>query len=158
MSAGATYLNSKVTSDFSSATTPQGQVLAVFSQAGYTGNFKGSELPFTPKLSANADMQYEWEMGGVKPFIGGSVQHQGKNNATFHTSALPADDYTFKPYTLVDLRAGVSGNDGQWRATLYGRNVFNKYYATTIFQGIDTLYRYSGMPRTYGVSVTFKTR
>ena len=40
-SASATYLKSKVTSNYSA--TPDG--LAVYNAAGYTGNFKGSELP-----------------------------------------------------------------------------------------------------------------
>jgi len=153
LSASGTYLKSRVTSSF--ATAANGA--PVYNQAGYTGDFKGATLPFTPKFSATFDGQYEWEMGsGLRPFVGGSLVYHGKNNATFETDILNADDFEFPAYTTVDLRAGIGSDDDKWRLTVFGRNVFNKYYNTTIFSGIDTLYRFPGNPATYGVAVRFR--
>jgi outer membrane receptor protein involved in Fe transport len=142
-----------VSSSFTTA--PNGA--PVYNQAGYTGDFKGSALPFTPKFSATADAQYDWKTGsGLKPFLGGSIVYVGKNNGTFETEVLKADDFEFRSYATVDLRAGISSSDDKWRITLFGRNVFNKYYNTTIFSGIDTQYRFAGMPATYGVAVRLR--
>lgn len=153
MSASATYLKSKVNGNYSA--TPDGN--KVYNAAGYTGNFKGSELPYTPKFSANFDAQYELPLSGsVNGFIGGTLVYQGKENTTFHNAVLPADDFEIPAYTTVDLRAGVTSDDNRWRVTVYGQNVTNKSYVTAISTFLDTLIRYRGKPTIYGVSVAYK--
>ncbi len=150
-SASATYLKSKVTSDFSTANG-----LAVYNSMGFTGNFKDSKLPFTPEFTANADIQYEWDMGTVRPFIGGNAVHQGKSNATYKNSILRADFFEIPSYTTVDLRAGISGQDDKWKVMLYGRNVFNKYYiiAPTFYH--DAYFNIVGKPAIYGLQVSLR--
>ncbi|WP_416464299.1 TonB-dependent receptor [Sphingomonas sp. VDB2] len=152
-SAGATYLKSKVKSDYSA--TADG--FAVYNAAGYTGNFKGSELPYTPKFSANVDAQYSVPVSdSLEAFLGGGLTYQSKQNTTFHNAGLPADDFTIKGYALLDVRAGVSSSDGRWRASLYGRNITNKSYVTAVSTYLDTLIRYRGKPTVYGLSLSYK--
>jgi outer membrane receptor protein involved in Fe transport len=153
LSAGATYLKSKVTSNYSA--TPDG--LAIYNAAGYTGNFKGSELPYTPKFSANVDAQYSFPVSDSwNAFVGGGLTYQSRQNTTFHNASLPADDFTIDGYALVDLRAGVSSEDGRWRLTAYGRNITNKSYVTAVSTYLDTLIRYRGKPAVYGLSVAYR--
>lgn len=153
VSAGATYLKGKVKSDYSS--TEDG--FAVYNAAGYTGNFKGSELPYTPKFSANIDVQYSVPVSDtLEAFIGGGLTYQSKQNTTFHNASLPADDFFIDGYALLDFRAGVSSADGRWRASLYGRNITNKSYVTAISTYLDTLIRYRGRPTVYGLSLSYK--
>lgn len=153
LSAGATYLKSKVTGDYTQ--TPDG--LAIYNAAGFTGNFKGSKLPYTPKFSANFDAQYEAELSdNLKAFLGGTVVYQGKQNATFETAVLRADDFVIPSHTTLDLRAGVAAVDDRWRVSVFGRNVTNESYITAVSTFLDTLVRYRGKPSVYGVSVQFK--
>lgn len=153
ISAGATYLKGKVKSDYSA--TEDG--FAVYNAAGYTGNFKGSELPYTPKFSANIDAQYSVPVSdSVEAFLGGGLTYQSKQNTTFHNTNLPADDFFIDGYALLDVRAGVSSADGRWRATVYGRNITNKSYVTAISTYLDTLIRYRGKPTVYGLSLSYK--
>jgi iron complex outermembrane receptor protein len=153
ISAGATYLKGKVKSDYSA--TPDG--FAIYNAAGYTGNFKGSELPYTPKFSANIDAQYSVPVSDtLEAFLGGGLTYQSKQNTTFHNSSLPADDFFIDGYALLDVRAGVSSSDGRWRASLYGRNITNKSYVTAISTYLDTLIRYRGKPTVYGLSLSYK--
>ncbi len=148
--ASATYLDTEVTSDFTQ--TPAG--LAVYNAQGYTGNFKGSPLPYTPEFSANADVQYEFPVSGDhSAFLGGTFLYQGETNATFFNDILLADDFVIPDYATVDLRAGLRSENGRWTASLYGRNVFNETYTTAISTFLDTLLRYTGRPATYGVSL-----
>ena len=153
LSAGATYLKSKVTSNYSA--TPDG--LAIYNAAGYTGNFKGSELPYTPKFSANVDAQYSVPVSdGWNAFLGGGLTYQSRQNTTFHNAGLPADEFEIRGYALLDLRAGVSSEDGRWRITAYGRNITNKSYVTAVSTYLDTLIRYRGKPAVYGLSVAYR--
>lgn len=153
MSAGATYLKSKVTSDYSA--TPDG--LAIYNAAGYTGNFKGSVLPFTPKFSGNVDIQYNFPVAdNLSAFFGGGLTYQSKQNTTFQNTGLPATDFNIAGYALLDLRAGLSSDDGRWRVTAFGRNITDKSYVTAVSTYLDTLIRYRGKPAVYGLSVAFR--
>jgi iron complex outermembrane receptor protein len=154
MSASGTYLKSKVSETFDR--TVDGS--RVYNSAGYTGDFKGSPLPFTPKFSANADIQYEWLWNDqLKPFIGVSMAYQGAENTTFHNAILLADDYRVSPYATFDIRVGIGDEAGKWRVTAFGRNIFNKFYTTSITTYFDTRYRMTGRPATYGISLRFRT-
>lgn len=150
--ASATYLKSKVSGSYSQ--TPDGS--RVFNTQGYTGDFKNSPLPFTPKFSANADIQYEWTMDNVRPFIGGGLSYTGKSNATFHNEVLKADLFDIPSYTLVDVRAGIGSEDDLWKLTLFGRNIFNKYYIVSPTFYHDAYFSMTGRPATYGVSVRLR--
>lgn len=153
LSTSATYLKTKVTSDYSQ--TPDG--IAVYNAQGYTGNFKNSELPYSPKFSANADIQYEFPLSGtLNGFVGGTVVYQGSQNATFSTPQLPGSDFIIPSYTTLDLRAGLQTADGHWRMQVYGRNVTNKAYTTGVSAYLDTNIRYRGKPVVYGLSVGYK--
>lgn len=152
LGASATYLKTRVTSNYSQ--TPDG--LKVYNAAGYTGNFKGSELPYTPKFSANADIEYQLPISSsTSAFVGGTLLYQGSQNTTFHNAALPADDFHIDSYATLDLRAGITDADGRWKATVFGRNVFNKNYTTAVSTYLDTLLRYKGRPAIYGISFSY---
>jgi iron complex outermembrane receptor protein len=149
LSVSGTYLDSDVNGDTS----------GFYNQAGFTGNFKGSRLPYTPRLSLVADSQYDWGFrDGIDAFAGTTIVYHSSDNATFSTSALPADDFRLPSYVTVDVRVGVEAPDRSWQVWLFARNITNQYYITSVFNSSDTIYRYAGMPATYGVSVHFRTR
>ena len=153
LSANATYLKSKVKSNYSA--TPDG--LAVYNASGYTGNFRGSVLPYTPKFSGSVDAQYEFPVSSDwNGFVGGTATYQGKQNTTFYTSTLLADDFFINHYALVDARVGADSADGRWRVSLFGRNLTNKSYVTAVSTYLDTLIRYRGKPVVYGASIALR--
>ena len=153
LSANATYLKSKVISNYSA--TPDG--LNVYNAAGYTGNFRGSELPYTPKFSGSVDAQYEFPVSDQwNAFVGGTLTYQGEMNTTFDTGTLLATDFNIQEYALLDARLGATSADGRWRVSLFGRNIADKSYVTAVSTFLDTLVRYRGRPATYGISVGFK--
>lgn len=152
LSASATWLNSEVTGTYTQ--TPDG--LAVYNAAGFTGDFAGSELPYTPEFSATLDAQYEFPVSSsLNAFLGGTLVYQREQNATFTTATLPADDFVLQDYTTLGLRAGVVTADDRWRISIFGENVTGETYTTAVSTYLDTLIRYRGMPATYGVSVSY---
>ena len=139
---GATYLDTKVTSDFINYT-----ILAT------QENFKGNPFPYTPKWQLVFDGQYKFPLSSsLDGMVGGNVNYRTDTTAGFGTSPLLAID----DYALVDLRAGVEDPSGKWSAQIFGRNITNAYYWTNVAKFNDTVRRLTGMPATYGFQIGFK--
>ncbi len=136
-SASATYVNTKV------------QRFTGFDVGATQLDLAGSRFPYTPKLTAVADVQYSWDVGGGHQlFVGAS----GRHNSTAYASFTPQALTRLRPYTLLDLRAGFQQADGGYRLSIWGRNVTNQYYWNSVFRSTDTTYRQPARPVTYGVS------
>ena len=43
---------------------------------------------------------------------------------------------------------------GEWQAQIWGRNITDEYYWTQSQSTNDTVMRWTGMPRTYGISIS----
>lgn len=142
ISAGGTYLKSKVDGTFFN-----------YTYAGALTDFDGSRFPYTPKWQANADAEYGWELGGsTRMFIGGTMTYRSGTSSQF----IPTPVLAIAPYTLFDARLGIETNDGRWRAMLSGQNLTNKYYWTQAIRTGDAITRYSGMPVTYSLGITYR--
>ncbi len=120
---------------------------------GAPADFKGFTLPESPKWSVVADGQYktalteDWDV-----FLGASLSYHGKAFSAFDERSIMAID----AYTLIDLRLGVETADRKWKVTLFGQNVTDEYYWTSVFQGIDGYRRLTGRPATYGISIGYQ--
>ena len=127
-----------------------------FNSSAQLIDFAGRDFPYSPKFQFTADGQYQWQMGtsGLEPFVGFSVLHSSKTNASLGGEA----DFQLPAYTLLDLRAGIENRDKGWKLLLWGRNVTNDYYWVNSLRRQDAVVRYAGRPVTYGVtfSKTFR--
>ncbi len=148
LSLSGTYLETDVTKSFVS-----------FNGEGALGDYKGSQLPYTPKGEIIADGQYQWPMiQGFNAFAGVSLTYRSASQATFNTASAPAPDFRLPSYALVDLRGGLTTEDGRYRLTLFARNVGDTFYATTVNQTTDTRYRTAGAPQVYGATLSLRWR
>ena len=122
-------------------------------QDGTFANFSGEPFPFTPKWSGTTDAEYRWDLNGsMRAVLGATASYRTKTKGSFGSNPV----FNIDGYTTVDLRAGIESSDGTWKASVFGRNVFNKYYWTTASRFTDTVFRYAGMPATYGVSIGYR--
>lgn len=145
ISVGGTYLDSKVTSNYIN-----------FNSLGGFGNYRGSRIPYTPRFQAVADGQYQWRLNGkLNAMIGASITHHSGSNATFSTASVPAPLGELNAYTLLDLRAAISSSDDRWRVSVFGKNVTNEFYATTVTRYADVFTRLAGSPSVYGVTLSY---
>jgi iron complex outermembrane recepter protein len=55
-------------------------------------------------------------------------------------------------YTLLDLRAGVTSD--KWDIQIWGHIVTDRYYLVHTFRSTDTITAATGMPATFGVTVS----
>jgi outer membrane receptor protein involved in Fe transport len=135
-----------------------------------TKDFSGQSFPHAPEWQANLAVDYNWEIGrGWMGFVGGNVNYQDETTAFFvdecNEPGVPCtktdagiisgdSDLPIEDRTLVDLRAGVE-ND-RWRIWAWGLNVTDEYYWTRHSKVNDSIVKFAGNPRTYGVGVGFR--
>ena len=145
-------------------------------------DFSGQKFPNAPEWQANLDMQYEWTFGdGIIGFVGMSANYQDETTGFFvdeckdptqpctrekSITTCTGDcpdlvpnfqgntDLIINERLLIDLRAGFETQN--WRVWAWGRNITDKYYWNQVAHVNDVLLRYTGMPRTYGVSVSYR--
>lgn len=142
VSGAVNYINTKVTQDFNTP-DPLGDIF----------NINGETFPMAPKWQFSADVEYNFPVGeNLEAFVGISPSYRSSTKAAFGTNPLLGVD----GYTLLDLRAGIESDAGNWRGEVYARNVTDQFYWTQITREIDALTRTVGMPATYGVRVSYK--
>ena len=143
VTAGATYTDTKIEGSFVN-----------YNALGVLQNFQDQRLPLTPKWQANVDGQYEFAVRyNLHAFVGGNINYQGQTNGGLGELAL----FNIPDYTLFDARVGVKSADDRWRATAFVRNLTDKYYITLVnLPGTDAVVKYTGLPRTFGVTLAYR--
>ncbi|WP_242128711.1 TonB-dependent receptor [Sphingobium sp. Sx8-8] len=120
----------------------------------------GSPFNFTPKYSVNGDISYVRPLSAsVNGFMGANVAYRSRTSAVFSPPGTPQpnlEPFKIDAYTLVDGQLGLEAADGRWKAFVWGKNIFDKYYVTNVIRVSDVIVRFPGMPATYGATVSFK--
>jgi outer membrane receptor protein involved in Fe transport len=144
VTAGGSYIDSRILDHFTN-----------YDPRGVLTDFNGESFPNTPKWQLVADADYQWPVTDrLDAFVGGGVTYQSQTNSQL--GDLPI--LSVNARALVDLRGGVQSADGTWRMEAWGRNVGNVYYWTAANRSIDTVVRFTGLPATYGVTLTYRMR
>ena len=162
INAAVTYLDSKITKN-----PPLSRRYNIY---GHLDDFVGDPLPFTPKWSGVVNVDYRHKMvSGGSAFVGASVNARSRSDAVIGANRIPfpysaashtrpdlaGNVFNIKGYATVDARIGYEAADGAWKAMLWGKNIFDKYYWTSVIPSIDSQARFAGMPATYGVTLGF---
>jgi len=141
-SGGATYVDTSVDRHFLSNDPFSNSV-----------DLKGEQFPNTPSWQLTGDGQYDFPLSDtLKGYAGASIRYRSGSWAAFGEQPI----FRIAAYSIIDLRAGIEGNGGRWRAEVWGRNITDKFYATSVTHVLDTVARLTGMPATYGFTVSFK--
>jgi outer membrane receptor protein involved in Fe transport len=120
---------------------------------GNPTSYIGEPFPNSPEWQASSDAEYDFPLSdNLRGFFGGTLSYRSGAYAVFGQSA----DFKIPAYALLDLRVGIDSADGNWRLTLWGRNVTNKYHLNGVTLFVDTLNRLAGPPATYGISLSYK--
>lgn len=158
LAGSVTYLDSKI------------NTFTSFNVLGAIQDFSGEPLPFTPKWNFGLDLDYRHKLAnGGAPFFGASLSSHSSSDASPGSGeieipvspvnrTIPDLTTPFKTnaYTTVDARLGYEAPDGQWKVTVWGKNIFNEYYWSNAVIANDSIFRLAGRPRTYGVTFGFK--
>ena len=146
IAAGATYLNTKVI----------GPAL-VASPFGALIDAQGERLPSAPEWQAQVDAEYDFPITAtLAGFVGGAVSGRSSTDAALGSRTGPPGTQNFfqiNGYALLDLRAGVEIGKN-YRVEVWGKNVTNTGYWNNVVHIYDTYGRITGMPATYGMSLS----
>ncbi|MCK9503394.1 MAG: TonB-dependent receptor [Porticoccaceae bacterium] len=130
-------------------------------------DFSGDRLPFTPELSYTVGADYRIPLStGAEIFFGGNLRGQDDVDAAIGGDRLSFNNegvnrtaqqypYLIDSYKILDLRMGWESPDQAWKVMLWGKNVLNEYYWTSVIPSSDTIARFAGRPVTYGVTVGY---
>lgn len=120
-------------------------------------SFAGVQLPFSAKWQYSLRADFEAPVsGGLTAFIGAGVHGQSGSYSTLALTAQSKADYRIAGYSLVDGNIGLKSADDRWRVAIWGKNIFNKYYATNRYLAYDTIVRYTGRPAEYGMTLSYR--
>lgn len=127
-----------------------------YNDGGVPLDYRGSPFPYTPKIQLVADAQYAFGLGANRKFfLGAGARRNSRSRTIFVSPASPQPSdsiYRIKAYTLLDLRAGLQDSEGDWRVSIWGRNITNQYYWTNVFNANDVKFRLPARPAEYGIS------
>jgi iron complex outermembrane receptor protein len=147
-------------------------VTSPFPQAGVGGSIdvNGEHYPDAPVWEATIDTEYDWKISNdLNAFVGLNAAYNAKTFTSFtwqnpgayftYPSApngVVYNDLAIPAYATLDLRAGLS--HGNWLVMVWGHNVTNEYYWTSYDRINDTNLKYTGMPTTYGCTISYRFR
>ncbi|MBT0669524.1 TonB-dependent receptor [Novosphingobium profundi] len=140
LSWNATYLDTKV-KDYVGANA-----------AGIATDFSGSDFSFAPKFSTSATAVVTVPLSSTLDFrttLNGS--YQSKTHSDFGEDPL----FAIKDYFLLNGSIGIESSDRRWGVSVWGRNITNTYYWTSVVDNQNLNVRYAGMPRTYGLTLSY---
>lgn len=114
-------------------------------------DFSGRPFNFAPKYQGTALVNY---LRPVTASLSAVLGADYTYNTSTSSSLDPDPAFEHDAYGLFGARLGVSGES--WELVAFGRNLTNELYATTILAFGDSVHRYTGEPRTFGLSFTYR--
>lgn len=146
------YLDTKIKTDPANPVCP-------ITAPGLPCSFVGEHFPNAAKYQLTGDIEQRFPIGdGKDAYVGMSALYHSSTISTFGSRQSPAARAAFfiPAYTLLDVRAGLSFNDGHWLAELWGRNITNKFYLTGASRSFEEITRFTGMPAAYGIRLQWR--
>ena len=116
-------------------------------------DFAGNRFNFAPEWSYTLLANY------VRPVtqnyevsIGGDMSFKGDTNSSLGQEP----EYRHPSYYLFNARLGFGPHDSTWDIGIFGRNLANEVTTISIQKASDPFARYVGLPRTYGVTASWR--
>lgn len=99
------------------------------------GGRAGDKLPYVPKVSAAANGDYDWALGGHTAFIGGSLRMVSKQSADFDPAFLASygRQRAIPSYVVGDAHIGY--DLGKFSVEVYAKNIGNERGITSVVTG-----------------------
>lgn len=119
-------------------------------------DFEGNETPDSPESTFNGLARYGWQLDSG-PYMAASVDFS-YTDTMFKTVGNEEIGKT-DSYSLVNARLSMTGTDDNWHLALWGKNLADEEYVSNvrIFDASAQQLVY-GMPRTYGLTLSYNWR
>jgi outer membrane receptor protein involved in Fe transport len=124
-----------------------------FDQVGNIHVFDGASFTFTPKFQLNGSASYDFP---VSQNLHSQIVISGRYSSSQKADFPDTPRFHIDPYVVFDANWSLATVDDKYELELFARNLFNKYYWTSVQTDQDSIVRFAGMPRTYGISVSVR--
>lgn len=120
---------------------------------GQDRDFAGQPFNFSPKYQGTLLADYVIQFGSDFD-VGATIDisYSSETNGTLEEDPR----YAMDEWTVYGARIYLSNVVDNWEVSLWGRNLTNELVNTGAFNLGDTVVRFTGMPRTYGVNFGIK--
>jgi iron complex outermembrane receptor protein len=177
ITASASYIDSKITggadrltcdASFPFAGSAPPPTSGQFTDATHKFcNFNGLTLAYAPKWRASLNGRWEQPLASTDMswFVQADVSYQ---SSQYMDASLDPRSF-MSAYSIYDASFGISGKDGKWRASVWGKNLTDKFYyvaeaaqtqAANVSAGgtaaANGFVGWMGRPRSYGVELDYK--
>lgn len=161
----ATYLDAKIKRYEGVVGTTTQVVNGVSVFVPIKTSFSGVRLPYSPKWQLTGGFDYTVPIGGdFQAFIGARASYNSEDIGVLIPPSAPAgvanvptrEVYYIRARTLVDANFGIITPGEHARITFWVTNLTNQYHWTNTIQDSDTIVRYPGRPREFGLTVAYK--
>ena len=116
-------------------------------------DLSGNTLRDAPEFTASIVAQYTWPIRFGSLTLHGEYQYQSE----IFFNPFNEDEVKQSGFDTAGARLSFDSNDGRWGVAVFGRNIFDDEYKTTVFRfdstGFNTLGNV-GQPRTFGIELT----
>jgi outer membrane receptor protein involved in Fe transport len=126
---------------------------------GNPTSFVGESFPQTPRYQLNLNVEQTIPVSDrVEGYLGGDVAYRSSASSTFgrDSSQLSREVFSLPAYTLLGLRAGVRFDHGKTGLEIWGHNVTDTFYTSSIVKPGDAVVRFVGFPRTFGIRLYWR--
>ncbi|MBO9714549.1 TonB-dependent receptor [Sphingomonas sp.] len=121
---------------------------------------KGDYVPFTPKFSGQASVEYRYPAAGsIQPFFRADLAYAGESWTQFRRTN--AAQQQLPDYTTVGVRLGIDKADDTWSLSLFANNLFNTVgivnkSTSALYGSVAAVRAVSVLPRTVGIDLRMK--
>ena len=119
-------------------------------------SFDGHMLPRAPNVQATVGAEVKWPVAPNVVFFGnGSYRWQSKMYFDIYNDETTSQD----TYGLLNIRAGLENQKGDWQASVYANNAFDERYFSNkenVALSTSSTYGTVAAPRLWGVNVSHR--
>jgi iron complex outermembrane receptor protein len=139
--------------------------LSLFSSLGYVDatydeffiaserDYNGNKLELAPETEYNFSIEYKMPVINIGTFF---IRGDFIRKDDYYFDASNEEDYHIEGFELIDGKIGYESYNGSLGIYLWGKNLSDKLYMLTkaiVPQPVK--YAWYGMPRTFGIQVTY---
>lgn len=120
--------------------------------AGVAQDFDGAEFLYSPEWQTSFTLSYDGNVGpmGLKAAV--NYRWQSESQADLEGNPL----FVIPEYGLLTGTVGLWTPNERWGITAWGRNLTDEYYWSAVSSNANTVVRFPGMPRTFGVTLSMR--
>ena len=121
---------------------------------GKPEDLTGKPFNYSPRVSTTLLANYTIPLGESDTVgIGGDYSYRSKTNSLLTQDPL----FVINGYRLLNMHLDFASDAG-WGLSLFSHNLLNEFYSDGSLNTGDTVSRFVGMPRTFGVSASYQYR